>query len=79
MLPLGLVNLVAVATIVEYESQLRERLGGAWGVTGAMWGLALVAWIAAGLFAPLHTDNAARKDAFVLDAEARNRGLRTTI
>src|SRR5688500_114706 len=77
MLPLGLVNLVAVATIVEYETPLRARLGGAWGVTAAMWGLALVAWIAAGLFAPLHTDNAARKDAIVLDAEARNRGLRT--
>jgi NADH-quinone oxidoreductase subunit H len=79
MLPLGLVNLVAVATIVEYETQLKQRLGGAWGVTGAMWGLSLVAWILAGLLAPLHSDNRARKDAFVLDAEARNRGLRTTV
>ena len=79
MLPLGLVNLVAVATIVEYQKSLEQKLGGPWGVTFAMWGLSLVAWIAAGLFAPLHSDNAARKDSFVLDAERRNRGLRPTV
>lgn len=79
MLPLGLVNLVAVATIVEYQKSLEARLGGPWGVTFAMWGFSLAAWIAAGLLAPLHSDNMARKDAFVLDAERRNRGLRTTV
>jgi hypothetical protein len=43
-----------------------------------MWGLSLLAWIAAGIFAPLHSDNRARKDDFVLSAEDRNRGLRTS-
>lgn len=76
MLPLGLVNLVAVATIVEYKTSLEAKLGGPWGVTLAMWGLSLVAWVAAGVLAPLHSDNAARKDALVLGAEQRNRGLR---
>jgi len=77
MLPLGLVNLVAVACLVEYQPALESKLG-AVGITAAMWGIALVAWIAAGIFAPLHSDNTARKDSFVLEAESRNRGLRTT-
>lgn len=76
MLPLGLVNLVAVACFIEYERPIIDRLGGL-GATGAMWGLSLLAWIAAGILAPLHTDNTARKDSVVLDAEQRNRGLRT--
>lgn len=75
MLPLGLVNLVAVACFVEYEAPLESKLGG-FGSTLLMWGIALVAWIAAGVLAPLHSDNSARKDDFVLDAERRNRGLR---
>ena len=80
MLPLGLVNLVATACFVEYEPTLIARFGGL-GATGLMWGLSLAAWIAAGLLAPLHGDNSARKDAAVLSAEERNRGLRakTTI
>jgi NADH-quinone oxidoreductase subunit H len=79
MLPLGLVNLVAVASIVEYRTSLEAKLGGPWGVTGAMWCLSLVAWIAAGLLAPLHSDNTARKDSFVLAAEQRNRGIRNGV
>ncbi len=76
MLPLGIVNLVAVATIVEYQKSLEGKLGGPWGVTAAMWGVSLLAWIAAGVLAPLHSDNSAQKDSFVLSAEARNRGVR---
>jgi len=79
MLPLGIVNLVAVATIVEYQQQLEGKLGGPWGVTAAMWVLSLAAWIAAGVLAPLHSDNTARKDSFVLSAEERNRGIRATV
>lgn len=78
MLPLGLVNLVAVACLVEYQPVLESKLGSL-GITAAMWGIALVAWIAAGIFAPLHSDNSARKDDFVLDAERRNRGLRPSV
>jgi len=77
MLPLGLVNLVAVACFIEYEGPLLSKLG-PWGVTGVMWGLSLLAWIAAGIFAPLHSDNRARRDEFVISAEDRNRGLRTS-
>jgi NADH-quinone oxidoreductase subunit H len=79
MLPLGLVNLVAVATIVEYQQQLEGKLGGPWGVTVAMWGISLLAWAAAGVLAPLHSDNTARKDSFVLSAEERNRGIRSAV
>jgi hypothetical protein len=71
------VNLVAVACFIEYEGPLLAKIG-PWGVTGAMWGLSLLAWIAAGIFAPLHSDNRARKDDFVVSAEQRNRGLRTS-
>lgn len=76
MLPLGLVNLVAVACWVEYDKLLTEKLGSL-GVTAAMWGLSILAWIAAGILAPLHSDNTARKDEFVLAAERRNLGLRS--
>jgi NADH-quinone oxidoreductase subunit H len=76
MLPLGLVNLVAVACWVEYDKVLTEKLGSL-GVTAAMWGLSILAWIAAGILAPLHSDNSARKDEFVLAAERRNLGLRS--
>lgn len=76
MLPLGLVNLVAVACWVEYDKVLTEKLGSL-GVTASMWGLSILAWIAAGILAPLHSDNSARKDEFVLAAERRNLGLRS--
>lgn len=76
MLPLGLVNLVAVACWVEYDKLLTEKLGSL-GVTAAMWGLSILAWIVAGILAPLHSDNTARKDEFVLAAERRNLGLRS--
>jgi NADH-quinone oxidoreductase subunit H len=76
MLPLGLVNLVAVACIVEFEKPWTEKFG-TLGITAGMWGLSLLAWIAAGILAPLHSDNTARKDDFVLAAERRNLGLRS--
>jgi len=64
MLPLGLVNLVAVACVLEYE-HVTGREGtseGAWLLIGVGWAVALVSWIAAALFAPLHTDNRPRMD-----------------
>ena len=59
MLPLGLVNLVAVAAVVEYvhQRQLDGVSTSRWLVIGVGWGVALVGWILAGILAPLHTDN----------------------
>jgi NADH-quinone oxidoreductase subunit H len=65
MLPLGLVNLVAVAIVLEFQHArgVDASPGGVWLAIGIGWGVALVAWIAAALFAPLHTDNRPRLDA----------------
>jgi NADH-quinone oxidoreductase subunit H len=65
MLPLGLVNLVAVALVLEFE----HVRGAEATPTGSLlaivvgWAVALVAWTLAALFAPLHTDNRPRLDA----------------
>jgi NADH-quinone oxidoreductase subunit H len=64
MLPLGLVNLVALAALVEYQ-HVRALEGfstSTWLLVGGGWAVALVAWTLAALFAPLHTDNRPRKD-----------------
>jgi NADH-quinone oxidoreductase subunit H len=64
MLPLGLVNLVAVAAVLEYEHGTGEPTPGGTGLAIAIgWGVALVAWIVAAWLAPLHTDNRPRIDA----------------
>jgi NADH-quinone oxidoreductase subunit H len=61
MLPLGLVNLVAVAVVMEYETPLRAIGGGSPLVPIAIgWGVAIVAWLAAGIAAPLQSDNRPR-------------------
>jgi NADH-quinone oxidoreductase subunit H len=57
MLPLGLVNLVAVAALVEYQ----QAGGGTdWLAAAVMWGVAVATWIAAGVIAPLAGDNRPR-------------------
>jgi NADH-quinone oxidoreductase subunit H len=65
MLPLGLVNLVAVAAMVEYQHtrELEGTSTSVWLLVAIGWGVALVAWILAALFSPLHTDNRPRLDA----------------
>ncbi len=65
MLPLGLVNLVAVAFLVEFGWDAAEhRLGiNPLIAMGGMWAIAVVAWIVAGSLAPLATDNRPRLDA----------------
>jgi NADH-quinone oxidoreductase subunit H len=65
MLPLGLVNLVAVASLIEYvhRRELEGLATSPWLVVGVGWGVALSGWILAGILAPLHTDNRPRLDA----------------
>ena len=58
MLPLGLVNLVAVAILVEFAEDLP---GGALLTVAVGWGVAIAAWTLAGLAAPLLTDNRPRR------------------
>jgi NADH-quinone oxidoreductase subunit H len=57
MLPLGLVNLVAVAALVEYQ---HSNPASQWLPVAAMWGVALAAWLSAGVIAPLASDNRPR-------------------
>ncbi|HJT36589.1 MAG TPA: NADH-quinone oxidoreductase subunit NuoH [Pirellulales bacterium] len=63
MLPLGLVNLVAVAVLAEFG---RPEIAGVnrWLCIAAMWGFAILVWVVAGLSAPLATDNRPRADLF---------------
>ncbi|HEX7448500.1 MAG TPA: complex I subunit 1 family protein, partial [Pirellulales bacterium] len=61
MLPLGLVNLVAVAVLAEFG---RPEIAGVnrWLCIAAMWAFAILVWVVAGLSAPLATDNRPRTD-----------------
>ena len=61
MLPLGLVNLVAVAVLAEFG---RPDIAGVnrWLCIAAMWAFAIAVWVVAGLSAPLATDNRPRAD-----------------
>jgi len=65
MLPLGLVNLLAVAALVEYEHQrsLEGLTTSPWLPIAVNWLVALVGLTAAALLAPLYTDNRPRFDA----------------
>lgn len=65
MLPLGLVNLVTVAVLIEYQRPLESKFGfgGTLLSIAVAWGVAFAAWIAAGKLAPLQTDNRPRRDA----------------
>jgi hypothetical protein len=62
MLPLGMVNLVAVAVLIEFGWDTAQRRLGINPLVamGAMWGVAIVAWLVAGSLAPLATDNRPR-------------------
>ena len=72
MLPLGIANLVTVATIEEFRPQLVERLGaGPAGVIAlaAPWAVFFLGWLAAGMLTPSGTDNTPIRTHTLLDAE----------
>ena len=63
MLPLGLVNLVVVATWIEFGGELEGLLGIRAGVLMAVFGWAtlVAAWVVVVWVAPLHSDNRPRR------------------
>lgn len=61
MLPLGLVNLVLVAVLVEYQPRIMAGVGNSlWALMAAMWAIGIGAWLVVGMLAPLSTDNRPR-------------------
>ena len=72
MLPLGLANLVTVATIEEFRPQLSEAVGPAtagWIALLIPWCVFFVGWITAGLLTPSGTDNTPIRTYGPLDVE----------
>ncbi len=60
MLPLGIANLVAVATVEEFRPQLVEAIGQTWATLAAIagpWALFFVSLITAGMLTPSGNDN----------------------
>ena len=72
MVPLGLVNLVVTAALVEYGEPLAKSIGisSLWVTIILSWGVTLAAWVVAGILAPLATDNTPRPTALPFDAES---------
>jgi NADH-quinone oxidoreductase subunit H len=69
MLPLGLVNLVTIAVLVELREQGVIASDSMWPVVGMSWAVTLVAWIVSGFLAPLGSDNRPGRAVGPLDAE----------
>jgi NADH-quinone oxidoreductase subunit H len=72
MLPLGLANLVTVATVEEFRPWLVDRLGAGPAQAVALlapWAVFFLGWIAAGLLTPSGTDNTPILTHGPLDAE----------
>jgi NADH-quinone oxidoreductase subunit H len=71
MVPLGLVNLLVTAVLVEYGGFISQSLGvsNLWVTVVLSWGITLAAWIVAGMLAPLSSDNRPRPMSMPFDAE----------
>jgi NADH-quinone oxidoreductase subunit H len=69
MLPLGLVNLITMAVLVELQQQQIISPDNVLLAVVIGWAVMIVAWIAAGLLAPLASDNRPRRSISPLDAE----------
>ena len=72
LLPLGLVNLVVVAVMVEYGGTLKSQFGGGvyWIFAISGWLALIAAWVVAALVSPSHDDNTPRRAAQKFDTEA---------
>jgi hypothetical protein len=72
LLPLGLVNFVAVAVMLEYGESLSEQFGAAVYAGFAVFGwLVLIgAWVVAAVLSPSHDDNLPRRHAEEFDPES---------
>ncbi len=72
MVPLGLVNLVVTAILVEYADAISRAVGASslWVTIILSWAITLIAWIAAGVLSPLATDNTPRPMALPFDPES---------
>jgi NADH-quinone oxidoreductase subunit H len=75
MVPLGLVNLVLTAVLVEYRDAIAKSVEGnpIWITMIVSWGVTLAAWVGAGILAPLSTDNRPQPTALPFDAETELR------
>jgi NADH-quinone oxidoreductase subunit H len=74
MLPLGIANLVAVATVEEFRPQLVEAIGQTWATLAAIagpWALFFVSLITAGMLTPSRTDNRPIRTTRPLDGTRR--------
>jgi NADH-quinone oxidoreductase subunit H len=72
LLPLGLINLVAVAVMVEFSPALEARFGAGvyWIFALVGWLVLLAAWVIAALVSPAHDDNRPRRaQEFDIEAE----------
>jgi hypothetical protein len=71
ILPLGLVNLLTIAVLIELREQGQFASENLWPVVAVSWAVTLVAWILSGYLAPLSSDNRPRPAVGPLDAERR--------
>ncbi len=60
MLPLGLINLVSTAILVELEALEKISSSSQWIGIGVGWAVMLVSWVGAAMISPLATDNTPR-------------------
>jgi NADH-quinone oxidoreductase subunit H len=72
MVPLGLVNLLVTAVLVEFGDAISQAVGAStlWVTIVLSWTITFTAWIGAGLLSPLSTDNTPRPTALPFDAES---------
>jgi NADH-quinone oxidoreductase subunit H len=71
MLPLGLVNLVTIAVLLEYRGPLAQAVGtdSVWVPAAISWIVTILAWVLAALASPLSTDNRPRSEIGPWDIE----------